>query len=271
MAAKRVGLIGCGAIGRVAVDLIAREGAANNVVLGGVLVREARVAATRAIVPAGTAVVSDVAALVAAAPDQIAECTGHGGLRDHGPAVLERGVGLTVISIGALADPSLEAALRRAAEVSGARIALPSGAVGGLDLLAAARLGGLERVVYTSRKKPLAWKGTRAEQTMDLNKLDAATVFYRGKARQAAIDFPQNANVAAAVGLAGIGLDATEVELSADPAAAGNEHRILAEGRFGRAEFVIQGRTLPDNPKTSMLAALSLARALLDVGARVVV
>ncbi len=268
---KRVGLIGCGAIGRVVAGLIEREGRANNVVLGGVLVRASRIAEAQAVLPPGTPVVSDIDLLVAAAPDGIAECTGHGGLRAYGPAVLEQGVGLTVISIGALADQALEIALRRAADASGARVTLPSGAVGGLDLLAAAKLGGLERVVYTSRKKPVAWKGTPAEKAADLDALTEATVFYRGKAREAATAYPQNANVAAAVGLAGIGLDATEVQLSADPAATGNEHRIVAEGKFGRAEFVIQGRTLPDNPKTSMLAALSLARAMLDVGARIVV
>ena len=116
-----------------------------------------------------------------------------------------------------------------------------------------------------------AWKGTPAENAVDLDRLAEATVFYRGKAREAAMAYPQNANVAAAVGLAGIGLDATEVQLTADPAATGNEHRIVAEGKFGRAEFMIQGRTLPNNPKTSMLAALSLARAMLNVGARIVV
>lgn len=268
---KKVGLIGCGAIGRVVAGLIQREGRANHVTLGGVLVREGRIDEARAALPHGTPVVSDIDLLIAAAPHGIAECTGHEGLRAYGPTVLEQGVGLTVISIGALADPALEAALRRAADGSSARITLPSGAVGGLDLLAAAKLGGLDRVVYTARKKPVAWKGTPAEKAVDLDALTEATVFYRGKAREAATAYPQNANVAAAVGLAGIGLDATEVQLTADPAATGNEHRIVAEGKFGRAEFVIQGRTLPDNPKTSMLAALSLSRAMLDVGARIVV
>lgn len=268
---KKVGLIGCGAIGRVVADIVAREGRANHVTLGGVLVRPNKIAEAQAALPPRTPVVSDIDLLVAAAPDGIAECTGHGGLREHGPAVLEQGVGLIVISIGALADRALELALRRAADSSGARITLPSGAVGGLDLLAAAKLAGLDRVVYTSRKKPAAWKGTPAEKSVDLDGLSGATVFYTGKARDAATLYPQNANVAAAVGLAGIGLDATEVNLTADPAAPGNEHRILAEGKFGRAEFVIQGRTMPDNPKTSMLAGLSLARAMLDVGARVVV
>jgi aspartate dehydrogenase len=73
------------------------------------------------------------------------------------------------------------------------------------------------------------------------------------------------------VALAGLGFERTQVQLVADPAAPGNLHRIEAEGAFGRTEIVIEGRPLPDNPKTSMLAALSLVRAVLNRGAALVV
>ncbi|MCC6471971.1 MAG: aspartate dehydrogenase [Alphaproteobacteria bacterium] len=185
---KRVGLIGCGGIGRAVIEVLGREGAANGISLGAVLVRPQRVDETRAIVPKGVAVVSDAEALVAAAPDVIGECAGHGGVREHGAQVLERGADLVVIAIGALADAALEQRLRKAAERSDARITLPAGAVGGLDVLAAARLAGLDRVTYTARKKPAAWKGTPAEKAIDLDSVREATVFYRGKARQAARD-----------------------------------------------------------------------------------
>jgi aspartate dehydrogenase len=218
-------------------------------------------------------------ALVTADPEQfwsreprlVVECAGHGAVQAHGAAALQRGMDLLVISVGALADASLETRLRETAESTGARLLLPAGAVGGIDLLASARLAGLDHVRYTSRKPPSAWRGTAAERRVRLEALAEAAVLFEGTARAAAQQYPQNANVAAAIALAGVGFDATEVLLTADPAATGNEHLIEAEGAFGRASVHVAGKPLPGNPKTSWLAALSLARAVLNEAARVVI
>jgi aspartate dehydrogenase len=215
--------------------------------------------------------VTTVPDLLAAQPGLVVECAGHGAVDAYGTDVLAGGADLLVASLGALADRQRLGRLKAAAERAGASLIVPSGAVGGLDLLAAARVAGLSRVTYVSRKPPRAWKGTPAENLADLDALAAATTFYTGPADAAARDYPQNANVAAAVALAGLGFERTQVQLVADPAAPGNLHRIEAEGAFGRTEIVIEGRPLPDNPKTSMLAALSLVRAVLNRGAALVV
>ena len=143
--------------------------------------------------------------------------------------------------------------------------------IGGLDAIAAMRLGGLHAVRYRSRKPPAAWRGSPAEQVADLDKLTARTVHYRGNAGEAALRYPQNANVAAAVALAGLGFEKTEVELVADPAAPGNVHEIEAEGVAGRFAIQLQGRPSRNNPKTSALAALSVARALINLEATIVI
>jgi aspartate dehydrogenase len=124
--------------------------------------------------------------------------------------------------------------LRAAAALGGTHMRIPSGAVGGLDALAAARLGGLTSVTYVGRKPVAAWQGTKAEESVVLADISAATAVFEGTAREAALAYPQNANVAAAIALAGVGFDATRVTLIADPAARGNEHHIEAEGAFGR-------------------------------------
>ncbi|MDB5903375.1 MAG: putative L-aspartate dehydrogenase [Betaproteobacteria bacterium] len=196
-------------------------------------------------------------------PELVVECAGHAALAEHGAAVLTRGVDLLVASVGALARPELESALRAAALTGGTHIRIPSGAIGGLDALASARVGGLDSVRYVGRKPVNAWRGTPAEKVIDLDTVTTATVIFEGSARDAALTYPQNANVTAATALAGIGFDATHVTLYADPAARGNEHQIDAEGRFGSFRFSVINVPLPENPKTSSLAAYSLLRCVL--------
>ncbi|MEY0629844.1 aspartate dehydrogenase domain-containing protein, partial [Providencia rettgeri] len=75
--------------------------------------------------------------------------------------------------------------------------------------------------------------------------------------REAALNFPANANVAATVALYGIGMDATQVQLIVDPDTTKNSHQIDVRGDFGHFSIELNGNPLSSNPKTSMLAALS--------------
>ena len=208
-------------------------------------------------------VTSSIHELISWKPTLVVECAGHEALAEHGVAVLEGGVDLIVASVGALAKPELERALRDAAAAGRSHIRIPSGAIGGLDALAAARVGGLDSVRYVGRKPVQAWRGTAAEGVVDLATLDKAAVIFEGSARDAALMYPQNANVTAATALAGVGFDATRVTLFADPQARGNEHEIEATGRFGTMKFSVVNAPLPENPKTSSLAAYSLVRCVL--------
>lgn len=230
--------------------------------IGAVLVRHERVGSVQAELN-GYKVIDSLEELDFA-PVLAAECASHAAVRQYGPPLLRLGIDLVVASIGALSDDALHRDLEAAAKAGGAKLILPAGAVPGIDALNAATLGGLERVSYASRKPPAAWKGTPAETLLDLGDLREAATFYIGTARAAARDYPKNANVAATVALAGLGFDATEVRLIADPAAGGNRHEIEAEGAFGRMQLCIEGKPLKSNPKTSSLAAYSTIRAILN-------
>jgi aspartate dehydrogenase len=264
----RVALIGYGGIAHDVVEALHKAGAAIELV--GALCRPGRADKARAALP-GIDIIESLNDLLARGPDVVAEVAGQNAVVQYGAHVLAHGVDLLVISIGALAEPKLLESLKAAAQVGKSRLLLPAGAIGGIDAIAAMRLGGLHAVRYRSRKPPAAWHGTPAEKVADLDKLTARTVLYRGIAGEAALLYPQNANVAAAVALAGLGFDSTEVELVADPEAPGNVHEIEVEGAAGRFAIQLQGKPSRSNPKTSALAALSVARALINLQAAIVI
>jgi len=263
-----VGLIGYGGIAR---DVVAALGqAGDGVKISAALCRPGRTAKARAALP-GIDIVESLDDLLARRPSVVAEVAGQQAVAQHGPETLRRGRDLLVISVGALAEPALLESLKAAARDGNSRVLLPAGAIGGIDAIAAMRAGGLDRVRYRSRKPPAAWRGSPAEKVADLDKMASRTVLYRGTAGEAALLYPQNANVAAAVALAGLGFEKTEVELVADPEAPGNVHEIEAEGSAGHFAIQLQGKPSRTNPKTSALAALSVARALLNLGAAIVI
>lgn len=195
--------------------------------------------------------------------DLVIDCAGHTALAAHGPAVLKQGIDLITVSLGVLADQGVFQSLESAARQGNAKLHLASGAIGALDCLQAARVGQLEQVTYVGRKPPAGWLGSPAEQAIDLASLTSGAVtHFQGTAREAALAYPKNANVAAAVALAGVGFDKTIVRLIADADVSANIHEVEAKGDFGSFTFQISGQSLPGNPRSSALAAMSVISKL---------
>lgn len=209
-----------------------------------------------------TIVCDSVEELLATGPDFVAECAGHQAVYDHGEAILASGTSLIVISVGALADEALYTRLVDVAEKEGAQIFLPAGAVGAIDALSSAEIGGLNSVRYRARKPAKSWAGTPASREFDLDKLTSEAVIFRGYAREAAQLYPKNSNVAATVALAGLGFDKTEVELIADPNATENFHQIDVDGIAGKFSISLCGYPSSSNPKTSALTAYSVLKCI---------
>lgn len=250
----QIGIIGDGAIGRYVARNLNERGLGPRVIL-------TRINSSTESAPSAATYIQSVNEL----PDDITlmvECAGHAALAAHGCEILKRGIDLITVSVGALADAALTDRLQQTAQTSGAQLHLVSGAIGALDCLRAAKVGGLSNVTYIGRKPPQGWRGSPAEKLIDLDALKTATVHFEGTARNAAMTYPKNANVAAAVAIAGTGFDATQVRLVADPSISDNIHEIHAAGTFGRFSFRIEGHTLPDNPRSSALAAMSAISAI---------
>src|SRR3546814_11451921 len=112
--------------------------------------------------------------------------------------------------------------------------------------------------MYIGRKSPLGWKVTEAEERINLDLLSEATTIFEGSAREAAQHYPKNANVAAMIGLAGLGLDQTRVTLIADPSKTCNNHEITARGEFGELNIRTSNHTQTSTQKPALLDHLSI-------------
>lgn len=251
---RRVGLIGFGAIGQPVVDLAARFYEDLEIVA----------ACTRTGIPrwdgVSLPVVGTLEELLNHRLDVVVEIAGHAALREHGPRVLASGVDLIAVSVGVLAIPEVEQELLAAAREGGSQIRVASGAIGALDALAAASIGGIDRVTHTTRKPARTLLGDEADGMTDEREV------FHGPAREAALRFPESVNVTAAVSLAGIGFDRTLVRVIADPAVDRNVHQVEAEGAFGSMRFEIRNVPSDDNPKTGRIVAMSIISTLRQPG-----
>ncbi len=185
--------------------------------------------------------------------------------------VLRRGRDVMVMSVGGLLECVDEAV--GLAKHSGRRIYVPTGAIAGLDAIKAAMVARVSKVTLTTRKPPKALQGAPhvVEQGIDLTGLTGPSVVFSGPAGKAIPGFPANVNVAAALSLAGLGAERTEVRILAEPGSDKNVHEIEAEGDFGKLFVRIENVPSPSNPKTSYMAALSAIALLRRITSPLVV
>jgi aspartate dehydrogenase len=202
--------------------------------------------------------------------DIVIECAPAALLPAIAEPFLRKGKTAIVLSAGAILshDHLIETARRH-----GGQLVVPTGALLGLDAVTAAAEGEIKRVTMIS-KKPIA--GLLGAPHLVTNKINIEGItaplrVFRGSAREAAVGFPANLNVAVALSLAGIGPDRTIVEMWADPALTRNTHTIEVEA--DSATFSMSIQNVPsENPKTGIITALSVisylrkGRAPLRVG-----
>jgi aspartate dehydrogenase len=194
--------------------------------------------------------------------DLVVEAAGGHAVPSLAEAAFGAGKGLMVISVGALLEhPEIAERARKL----GVPLLIPSGAIAGLDGVKAACQGQVDYVRLTSRKPPRALDGAPylTKHGISLTDLAGERELFFGPAREAAKGFPDNLNVSAALSLAGLGPDKTEVRVIAVPGLQRNCHDIEVEGYFGRLHLHIEN--IPsENPKTGRMTALSIIRALRD-------
>lgn len=193
--------------------------------------------------------------------DIVVECAPAAAFAEIAEAAIRAGRILVPASVGALLSrPDLIAT----AERSGARIVVPTGALLGLDAVRAAAEGTIRSVTMITRKPPAGLAGAPylAEHGISLDGLTAPLRVFAGTASEGAKGFPANVNVAAALGLAGIGPDRTRLEIWADPAVSRNTHTIEVDADSARFTMTIENMPSADNPRTGRITPLSVIAAL---------
>jgi len=256
---KRVAIAGLGVIGTRVARYI-DEGAVEGIKLSAVASRDPQKAAQSVKDLRQAPPVCTVQELPNLA-DIIVDCT---------PASIFREVAETVISNGKILMPLSVAALLEnmdfvdKARATGAQIIVPTGAILGLDAVRAMAVGEINRVVLETRKPPngLAGAPHLVNNNISIENLSEAKLVFKGNAREAAKGFPANVNVAAALSLAGIGPDRTEVEVWADPTVDRNMQSITISSDSGDATMRMRNIPSVENPRTGRIVAQSVIATL---------
>jgi len=259
----KIGLIGKGNLGTYLLQKINKEQLLPNTIISAILDEreKSRVELPTLANTYGSKAFYDIDSFLQSDIDIVVECSNIEAAKKYALDVIRKKE-LMIISIGAFADHSFAQRLEQGAQINGHRIYLPSGAIGGLDALKAAKLnGGLDSVILTTRKPA---------HSLTAEKLTAEQILFDGPARDAIEQFPKNANVAIVLSLAGIGVEKTQVRIIADPTVTQNIHHIAAKGSFGDMELTIKNNPSPDNPKTSHITGASILAALANLNSEVV-
>ncbi|XZF76800.1 aspartate dehydrogenase [Bacillus sp. AL-1R] len=252
-----IGIIGYGAIGKDIVKYI-NEGKAGDVSLKAVLVRRKDQYETHI----SDLIYDNEEAFFGLGLDIIIEAAGHDAVYKYGKRTLSSSSDLIISSVGALADDTLLVELENAAKLTNSKIIIPSAAIAGLDRVAASMLQEVDEVKLVTRKPPSAWRGTIAEEKVDLDTVKEPICIYNGVARESSMLFPESTNVSATLSLAGIGFDKTKVQVYVDPNIARNSHQIFVKGFFGEMEVKVQNIPSSTNPKTGYIVAMSICNTL---------
>lgn len=171
-----------------------------------------------------------------------------------------------VMSVGAFANSAFFSEVSRNVESNDINIYVPSGAIAGIDALKSVK-NSVSYVTLTTTKNPNSLKDSPffKKNNLTVDSIKKRTLIFEGSAIEAVQNFPTNVNVAALLGLAGIGVEKTKVNVIADPSIRINKHEIKVIGKFG--ELIVRVKNIPSstNPKTSYLAILSVIECLRSI------
>ncbi len=238
--ARKVGIIGCGAIGTLIAEAVERRlVTCDELILYDQYEKKAEKLKSSLRIP--VIVVASLDEMLRLKPKVIVEAASQQAAQEYVGRIVAEGIDLIVMSSGALLGLNVQSS----------KVHVPSGAIGGLDALSSAALAGIDEVVLASRKNPRA---------LELNNKEPKVV-YEGSAEEAARLYPREMNVAATLALT-VKPAKVRVQVVSDPAVQRNTHEFRVKWQFGEMFLRFANDPHPENPRTSALAAWSAIRLL---------
>ena len=263
---KTIALIGCGALSHIFARNLLRI-LPGEFRITGVMARHAGSAESFAET-LDCRFFTEIDPLLALKPDFVIEFAGGAAVREYGEAVLRSGANFIPASVGALADPEFFNTLKTAAKESGSKLFIPSGAIGGLDLMQVYALKGDARVEIEDVKAPRSLEGAPGLKGR-IPSATAEEVLFTGTVRDAIAAFPKNVNVAGTASIAAEAPNA-QVTVRSVPGLRENINRISLSNGLMHAELSIASKPDPANPKSSTSAAWSVIALLRNLVSDVV-
>lgn len=190
-------------------------------------------------------------------PDYIVEAATLEVFKEVGKQILANGIHLIPLSVGALAEQEFYHTLKTVALKNNSHVYVPSGAVGGFDVLQASKLMEEVAVSITTEKSPKSLNTATFLKGRVLSE-EVKEEIFQGTAMEAIKHFPKNVNVAVATALATTGVENTKVKIYSVPDATSNKHIISLKGKSIQVTIEIEAKPSEDNPSSSTLAAYSV-------------
>lgn len=210
-----------------------------------------------------TKIVTDFSELLQTNPDIIIEAAAVEVVQAYGEMILEKGIDFIPLSVGGLANEEFYSKLQETAQKSGVVLYIPSGAIGGFDLMRKMTLVDKPEVEINTYKSPSSLSGAPHLEGKDVSETEESVVF-DGTAKEAIKGFPKNINVAVATALATVGPENTRTKIHSDPELKANIHHITVKNQEGTADIRFTARP-SDNARTSSITPWSVISLLKNI------
>ncbi len=210
-----------------------------------------------------TEVVTDFSRLLKTKPDLIVEAAAVEVVQEYGEKILHQGIDFIPLSVGGLVEEIFYQQLQHTAEENNAVLYIPSGAIGGFDLMRKMTLVEEPEVEINTYKSPKSLEGAPYLENIELS-TTAKEVIFDGTAKEAIQGFPQNINVAIATALATVGPTDTRTVIHSDPDLKANIHEITVKNKEGTADIRFSAQP-SENARTSSITAWSVISLLKNI------